>query len=209
MRSLAISCVIALVTGNASGYNMVANGDFALRLDSWLAGSPLVVVEGPHESARFYGSPSAYGWADNSVLLAQLVPPTIGGQNYVLEFDLASVGVTDPFRAVTSGVSTPPGWFYCGVSICFYRDVTPFVQVSFGGLLFEPQQGVVPQSHYTFLVPGTGVESLLLFRAETGPGFYELDNVSLTAVSAAIPEPTTALLLGLGLAGLGFARRKQ
>jgi hypothetical protein len=42
----------------------------------------------------------------------------------------------------------------------------------------------------------------------TGPDLAFLDNVVLSAASAA-PEPATLALVGLGLAGLGFSRRKQ
>lgn len=42
----------------------------------------------------------------------------------------------------------------------------------------------------------------------TGPANLELDNLSLTAV-AAVPEPTTFALLGLGFAGIAFSRRKR
>jgi hypothetical protein len=42
----------------------------------------------------------------------------------------------------------------------------------------------------------------------TGPDLAFLDNVVLSAASAA-PEPATLALIGLGLAGLGFSRRKQ
>jgi PEP-CTERM motif-containing protein len=36
-----------------------------------------------------------------------------------------------------------------------------------------------------------------------------LDNVVLTGQAAGVPEPATLGLLGLGLAGVGFARRKR
>ena len=50
----------------------------------------------------------------------------------------------------------------------------------------------------------TGALSSIAFTFRDDPGFIFLDNVSVS-----VPEPGSAALLGLGLAGLAFVRRRR
>lgn len=67
-------------------------------------------------------------------------------------------------------------------------------------------------THFSFdNLAATGPITQLKFSSRNDPSYTRLDNVSVTAMAPAVPEPETyaMLLIGLGLIGFAARRRQQ
>lgn len=140
-------------------------------------------TNGTYISVGTAGFESAYaailGTNYNLGYLSQSGIPTIIGQNYQLSYILASSGgIVNQFQASVNG-----------------------------NRLFESlNNGSHPYEVYTFDFIADSALTELVFAERNDPGGFLLDNVTLEL--APIPEPSTLLLLGVGLLGASFLRKR-
>ncbi|HME40532.1 MAG TPA: PEP-CTERM sorting domain-containing protein [Steroidobacteraceae bacterium] len=68
--------------------------------------------------------------------------------------------------------------------------------------------GFIPYTFYDFKVPATALMTTIQFTGITSGGIWAIDDVSVTQVETAVPEPAT-LLLATGLFGAAAIRRRR
>jgi len=168
--------------------NLITNGSFETGdFTGWTTGGNFEDTQA--SSGPFYD----YSGAQDGSFYATLGPvgsdgtlsqtlTTVAGAQYNISFWFASVGDNPSDFSVS--------W-----------DGTPLLSLT------NPNTGS-NWTQYTFTATGTGSDTLTLaFRDD--PAWMALDNVSVTQAPSSVPEPSSFLLLGTGVLGLGgFVRRK-
>jgi PEP-CTERM motif len=194
--SLCTLAMIAVSAATASASSIVTNGDFQTGNFSGWTVNTSPVTNHPwtvrQDGSNFFASTGCEGIEcieGNSTQEAWLsqVLPTVAGATYTVTFDYSQ---------------SLPG----------ESGGTPNeLEVDFGSTDLVDLINLTSTSPhtYSFTVMATTNATELMFLGEQNPSYDYLDNVSVTQVSSATPEPASLALFGSGLFGLvGIARRK-
>src|SRR5215469_11149603 len=186
----ALALCVCLGATTAFAQNLVTNGSFETGdFTGWTLGGNndgnTYVTSGAFyaysgaEDGTFY---AVFGSVGSDITVSQTLS-TVAGAQYTVSFWFASVG--------DSPSDFSASW-----------DGTPLLSLS------NPNTGS-NWTQFTFQVTGTGSDTLT-FAGRDDPEWMALDNVSVTQNSGqSVPEPSSFLLLGSGVLGLGgIARRK-
>lgn len=185
--------VVSGCIATASAAELVTNGGFETGdFTGWVADAGFNHVVVPSSTPNFTPFGTYYlitGCHPNFCNTSQTIV-TVAGAHYQFSFEYGTDGVT---------AAGPASQF-----IATFDGVTVFDRVN------DTLRTAPGFSHQSFSVTATGVSTVIQFLAENTPGFFALDNVSVTPAAAGVPEPGALSLMLAGLAGLaGFGLSKR
>mgnify|MGYP000414984877 FL=1 len=217
-------------TSNAA---LITNGDFETgSFAGWntsqLGGSSLFVAANPGDPTLgssptndFYAFAGNQSGPSQNIFWQSFVVPT-ALTVLTFSFDYAydnDAGFVNPNPDTLSHTGVPPNQQFrveilTGTALFDTVDPTDIIfsaiQTAPGSLDPQPWTSF-SQNIFSAVSPFEGQNLQVRFAQADNQGPFDIgfDNVSLSATTAAVPEPASLALLSLGLAGIGFSRRKK
>jgi hypothetical protein len=194
MRLKTLLVIVALVVCVAS-----APATFAQNL----------ITNGSFETGDFTGWTTGGNFEDTQVVSGAFYEYTAAqdGTFYATMGPVGSDGTISQTLADVAGAQYTVSFWFASVG-----DNPSDFSVSWDGTqllsLTNPNTGSA-WSQYTYNVTGTGSDTLT-FAFRDDPAYMALDNVSVTENSGqSVPEPSSLLMLGTGVLGLGGVVRRK
>lgn len=121
----------------------------------------------------------------------------------------AALGTPGTFGSLSQTISTIPGQFYeLSFALANSGGSNAFQAAVNGITMFSEEDGSYqPYTSYSNIFTAESASTDIALYARNDSGAFSLDDVSVDL--APVPEPATLLLLGAGLSGISFLRKRS